>query len=88
MSISQNGASGGRLRILNQLTEPFELVLPADLREKVDWLYTHPRVKLSPHLSWSWPGAAATLADKFVENLRLRLSGRPLLNVIDPERGY
>jgi phosphoglycerate dehydrogenase-like enzyme len=52
------------------------------------WLYTHPRVKLSPHLSWSWPGAAATLAEKFVENLRLRLSGRPLLNVIDPERGY
>lgn len=52
------------------------------------WLYRHPRVRLSPHLSWSWPGAAAALADKFAENLRRYLGGQPLLNVIDPERGY
>jgi phosphoglycerate dehydrogenase-like enzyme len=52
------------------------------------WLYTHPRVRLSPHLSWSWPGASAALAAKFAENLRLYLGGQPLLNVIDPERGY
>lgn len=52
------------------------------------WLYSHPRVRLSPHLSWSWPGAAAALSDNFSENLRRCLEGRPLLNVIDPERGY
>lgn len=52
------------------------------------WLYQHPRVRLSPHLSWSWPGAAASLSAKFAENLRLYLSGQPLVNVIDPERGY
>lgn len=52
------------------------------------WLYAHPRVRYSPHLSWSWPGAAATLTNKFSENLRLYLAGRPLLNIIDPERGY
>jgi len=52
------------------------------------WLYSHPRVRLSPHLSWSWPNAAATLTAKFAENLRLRLNGQPLVNVIDPDRGY
>ncbi len=52
------------------------------------WLYTHPRVRLSPHLSWSWPGAAETLSEKFADNLRRRLDGRPLLNVIHPALGY
>jgi phosphoglycerate dehydrogenase-like enzyme len=52
------------------------------------WMYSHPQVRLSPHVSWSWPGAATTLTAKFVENVRLRLSGKPLVNVIDPDQGY
>lgn len=57
--------------------------LPAD-----HWLYQHPRVRLSPHISWSWPLAQATVATIFSDNLRRYLVGQPLQNVIDPARGY
>lgn len=52
------------------------------------WLYEHPAVRLSPHVSWSGPGAIATLMDDFVANCRHRLADEPLVNVIDPTVGY
>jgi len=52
------------------------------------WLYDHPAVRLSPHVSWSGPGAIATLMEDFVTNCRRRLAGEPLVNVIDPTVGY
>jgi phosphoglycerate dehydrogenase-like enzyme len=52
------------------------------------WLYTHPRVRLSPHISWSMPGALDVLIEPFVENLRRFRAGQPLLHRVDPERGY
>lgn len=52
------------------------------------WLYEHPLVRLSPHISWSGPGAIETLMDDFFENCRRRLVGEPLRNVIDPVAGY
>jgi phosphoglycerate dehydrogenase-like enzyme len=52
------------------------------------WLYRHPRVRLSPHISWSMPGAMAALFDSFRENLRRYLAGDPLLGVVDRARGY
>lgn len=52
------------------------------------WLYTHPRVRLSPHTSWSGPGALSRLLDPFLENLRRYLADEPLEYRVDVERGY
>ncbi len=52
------------------------------------WLYTHPRVRLSPHTSWSAPGALDRLLDPFLDNLRRYLDDRPLEGRVDVELGY
>jgi phosphoglycerate dehydrogenase-like enzyme len=52
------------------------------------WMYTHPGVRLSAHVSWNWPGAGAGLFEAFRENLARFLVGEPLENVIDPALGY
>jgi phosphoglycerate dehydrogenase-like enzyme len=52
------------------------------------WMYTHPGVRLSPHVSWNWPGAGTGLYEAFRENLARYLAGQPLENVIDPATGY
>jgi phosphoglycerate dehydrogenase-like enzyme len=52
------------------------------------WLYSHPRVRLSPHISWSMPGAVDRILDTFVENLRRYRAGEPLEGVVDVEKGY
>jgi len=52
------------------------------------WLYTHPRVFLSPHVSWSMPGAFDLLLRSFADNLRRFLAGDPLEGVVDLEAGY
>ena len=52
------------------------------------WLYTHPRVRLSPHVSWSGPGALDRLLDPFLENLRRYLEGEPLRGLVDVDLGY
>lgn len=45
-------------------------------------------VILTPHISGFTPAYDARVTDLFAENLRRYLSGEPLLNVIDRERGY
>lgn len=57
--------------------------LPVD-----NWLYAHPRVKLSPHISWSMPGAFDLLLDTFIENLKAFRQGGELTGVVDRELGY
>jgi phosphoglycerate dehydrogenase-like enzyme len=54
------------------------------------WLYEHPGVRLSPHISWNMPGALDLLLEPFLENLARWASGRPLLerDVVDRGRGY
>jgi phosphoglycerate dehydrogenase-like enzyme len=52
------------------------------------WLYAHPRVRLSPHVSWSAPGAADALVDRFIENVRRWRTGAPLAGVVDADAGY
>jgi phosphoglycerate dehydrogenase-like enzyme len=52
------------------------------------WLYGHPRVRLSPHISWSMPGALDLLIQPFVENLRRFRAGLPLEHRVDLELGY
>jgi phosphoglycerate dehydrogenase-like enzyme len=52
------------------------------------WLYHHPRVRLSPHISWSMPGALDVLIEPFVENLRRFAADEPLLHQVDRDLGY
>jgi phosphoglycerate dehydrogenase-like enzyme len=52
------------------------------------WLYAHPRVRLSPHVSWQMPGAAERLVDCFIDNLRRYRAGAPLDGVVDRAAGY
>jgi len=52
------------------------------------WLYTHPRVLLSPHVSWSMPGALDVFVDLLIENLRRYRAGEPLAGVVDVASGY
>ena len=52
------------------------------------WMYEHARVRLSPHISWSMPGAADLLIDCFIDNLRRYRAGEPLTGVVDRTQGY
>ncbi len=52
------------------------------------WLYSHPRVRLSPHISWAMPGAVARLLDSFIANLRRYLADEPLEGIVNLEQGY
>jgi phosphoglycerate dehydrogenase-like enzyme len=51
-------------------------------------LYSHPRVHLSPHVSWSRPDSLAAPVDLFIENLGRYVAGRDLVGVVDPAEGY
>jgi phosphoglycerate dehydrogenase-like enzyme len=52
------------------------------------WLYTHPRVRLSAHVSWSAPGAVDVLIERFIDNLGRYRAGEPLTGVVDRAAGY
>lgn len=52
------------------------------------WMYAHPRVRLSPHISWSMPGAIDLLLDSFVDNLRRWRAGEPLTGAVDRGAEY
>jgi phosphoglycerate dehydrogenase-like enzyme len=52
------------------------------------WLYQHPKVLLSPHLSWHMPGAFDLLLDNFIENLRRFRGEIPLDGLVDVATGY
>ena len=52
------------------------------------WMYEHPRVRLSPHVSWNMPGAAELLLDVVIENLRHWRAGEPLVGLVDRTSGY
>ncbi len=55
---------------------------------KGHWLYSHPNVRLSPHISWSMPGALDWLVEPFVENLGRYRRADPLLYEVSRELGY
>jgi len=52
------------------------------------WLYSHPRVRLSAHVSWNAPAAYDGLIDPFVENLGRYRRGEELGYRVDPKEGY
>jgi len=50
-------------------------------------LYTHERVHISPHISWSG-GDRAAQGNLLRENIRRFQAGETLLNIVPPGRGY
>jgi len=52
------------------------------------WLYSHPGVRLSPHVSWHAPDTTARTVALFVENLARYRRGEELAGAVDPGRGY
>jgi phosphoglycerate dehydrogenase-like enzyme len=50
--------------------------------------YTHPRIRLSPHVSWAGPRVTERSLDILIDNLRRARRGDPLEGVVDQERGY
>jgi phosphoglycerate dehydrogenase-like enzyme len=51
-------------------------------------LWDMENVIVSPHISGGTEIYNVRAVDIFCSNLRRRLAGEPLLNVVDPERGY
>jgi len=51
-------------------------------------LYSHPRVRLSPHVSSYDPALRSRLADAFIENLRRFVAGEQLANRVNAAVGY
>lgn len=52
------------------------------------WLYTHPKVRLSAHVSWGMPGAFDLFVEAFVANLERWVRSQPLEGVVDLAEGY
>jgi len=52
------------------------------------WMFTHPNVKLSPHVSWAAPGSRTAMNDAFVANYHRFRAGEPLLGVVERSEGY
>ena len=52
------------------------------------WMFSHPAVRLTPHISWSEPGALERLLQDFDRNLTRWQNGEPLEGVVDREAGY
>lgn len=52
------------------------------------WMFTHPKVRLSPHISWSSPEGARRIFELFLENLGRYLAGEPLEGVVDKDERY
>ena len=52
------------------------------------WLYAHPGIRLSAHVSWAMPGSVDFLMQLFADNLRLYLAGKPLEGLVDIDEGY
>lgn len=52
------------------------------------WLYRHPQVRLTPHISWAGPTSHGGLMERFIENLGRYLDGAPLSYLVDPVEQY
>jgi phosphoglycerate dehydrogenase-like enzyme len=50
--------------------------------------YEHPKVRVSPHVSWGSERNTERIVDLFLDNLRRWVAGEPLQGVVDPVEGY
>jgi len=52
------------------------------------WMYEHPKVRVSAHVSWYTPDLLRVALEQFVDNVDRYVAGEPLHDVVDPEEGY
>ncbi len=52
------------------------------------WLYSHPRVRVTAHVSWGSPNTFTRMMQAFADNLARYVAGEPLYGVVDPDEGY
>jgi phosphoglycerate dehydrogenase-like enzyme len=52
------------------------------------WMFTHPKVRLTGHISWSSPAGFEPLVAAAIDNLGRYLRGEELLGVVDRAEGY
>jgi phosphoglycerate dehydrogenase-like enzyme len=52
------------------------------------WLYSHPKVRLTAHVSWYTPEMLQASIDILIDNLGRFQRGEPLLHVVDATEGY
>lgn len=52
------------------------------------WMYSHPKIFLSAHISWSSPTSQARILSPFFENLRAFTKGESLTGLVDTKLGY
>ena len=52
------------------------------------WLYNHPQVRLSAHVSWCMPESWDLLMAPFADNLRRHLASQPLQGIVNPGEEY
>ncbi len=76
-ALTQHWIGGAGLDVMEQ--EPLSPSSP---------LWSLPNVYLSPHISGATRRYGSLLMDLFLDNLRRYQDGQPLLNVLDPLRGY
>jgi phosphoglycerate dehydrogenase-like enzyme len=77
-----NALDSGRLSMATlDVTEPEPL--PAGHP-----LYSHPRVRISPHVSWSSPETTRRSVELLTENVRRYLAGEPMHGLVDLTAGY
>jgi phosphoglycerate dehydrogenase-like enzyme len=64
-----------------------DTVTPEPLPEG-HWLYSHPQVRMTAHISWYTPQLQAAAIDILIDNVGRYLRGEPLLYVVDRNEGY
>jgi len=64
-----------------------DAVVPEPLPEG-HWLFSHPSVRLSPHISWAAPRSGGSMFDTFVSNYHRFTAGEPLEGIVDLDLGY
>ena len=79
--------TGGYERSQRIARATLDCVTPEPLPEN-HWMYTHPRVRLSPHISWSAPESHFGLVETFVENYGRYIRGEQLTSLVDPDQRY
>lgn len=64
-----------------------DTVTPEPLPEG-HWLFSHPRVRVTAHVSWGSPHTFRRMMQLFADNLARYVAGEPLVGVVDPDEGY